>query len=92
MIGWRGQRVCADLFIFFLQDGEGGLEVVGGVSTAASFISGLCPMPAEVALLCIPTKGLTVSPKQLQPIVELVSNQWIKCNESAVAMATEFFQ
>lgn len=50
------------------------MDVVGGVSTAASFISGLCPMPAEVALLCIPTKGLTVSPKQLQPIVELVSN------------------
>lgn len=51
-----------------------GVDVVGGVSTAPSFISGLCPTPGGVALLCIPTEGLTVSPKQLQPIVELVSN------------------
>lgn len=54
--------------------GGGGLDFVGGVSSAPSFNSGLCPTPAEEALLCIPTKGLTVSPKQLQPIVELVSN------------------
>lgn len=53
---------------------EVGWGVVGGVSSAPSFISGLCPMPAEVASLYIPTKGLTVSPKQLQPIEELVSN------------------
>lgn len=38
------------------------------------FFSGLCPTAAEVASLCIPTKGLTLSPKQLEPIVELVSN------------------
>lgn len=36
--------------------------------------SGLCPTAAEVASLCIPTKGLTLSQKQLEPIVELVSN------------------
>lgn len=66
---------CAQIFLS-LGGGGGGvlLDFVGGVSTAPSFISGLCPTPAEVALLCIPTKGLTVSPKQLQPIVELVSN------------------
>lgn len=33
-----------------------------------------CPMEAAAARLCIPTKGLTVSPKQLQPILEVVSN------------------
>lgn len=58
---------------FFFSSG-GVLDFMNWVSEAPSFISGLCPMSAEVALLCIPTKGLTVSPKQLQPIVELVSN------------------
>lgn len=50
------------------------MVVAGGVPLQHLSFFGLCPIPAEVALLCIPTKGLTVSPKQLQPIVELVSN------------------
>lgn len=65
---------CAQFFLSLGVGGDRGGGVVGGVSTVASFISGLCPTPGGVALPCIPTKGLTVSPKQLQPIVELVSN------------------
>lgn len=63
---------CAQIFLSF--GGGGLLDFVGGVPIAPSFISGLCPMPADVASLSKPTDGLTVSPKQLQPIVELVSN------------------
>lgn len=84
-------------FIFRAVDGGGG---GGGVGRGAlldwagppvlHFLA-FCPMEAVAAWLCIPTKGLTASPKQLQPILEVVSNYWIKCNEPVVAVVTVFF-
>lgn len=69
------------LFLFWGRSGRGEegageclLDLISRCAAVSSFFFGLCPTAAEVALLCIPTKGLTLSLKQLEPIVELVSN------------------
>lgn len=78
-------------FIFRAVDGGGGGALLDWAGPPVLHFLAFCLMEAVAAWLCIPTKGLTASLKQLQPILEVVSNYWIKCNEPVVAVVTVFF-